>query len=262
MENKASFWDHLEELRKRIIISIIFIAIGATAGFYFSEDLLYIIEFPLRSELHLSVHAPYISMINIAHPLKLVFIKPIEAIWTYLKLGLIAGLIITLPFVLYEFWLFIKPGLYPNERKYVRLFVVSGGVFFIIGGAFSFFIVLPFAVHFLLSVGGGNLVPMISVGEYVDFCLQLMLSFGLIFELPFAILILVAIGIVTPNGLAKMRRYAIVGAFVLGAILSPSPDVFNQTLIAVPLILLYELGILLARIFVSKKNKNDKGTEQ
>lgn len=255
MENKASFWVHLEELRKRIIISIIFIAIGATVGFYFAEDLLDLIEFPLRSRFHLSIHHPYISMITVKHPIKLVFIKPIEAIWTYLKLGLIAGLVITLPLVLYEIWLFIKPGLYPNERKYVRMFVISGGAFFLIGGAFSFVIVLPFAIHFLLTVGAGNLLPMISVGEYVDFCLQLMLSFGLIFELPFAILILVAIGVVTPKGLAEKRRYAIVGAFILGAILSPSPDVFNQTLIAVPLILLYEIGIILSRIFVNRKQK-------
>ncbi|MGB9734758.1 MAG: twin-arginine translocase subunit TatC [bacterium] len=260
MENKTSFWDHLEELRKRIIISIVFVAIGATAGFYFAEDLLDLIEFPLRSRLHLSIHSPYISMITVAHPIKLVFIKPIEAIWTYLKLGLIAGLVITLPFVLYELWLFIKPGLYPNERKYVRIFVISGGLFFLIGGIFSFVIVLPFAIHFLLSVGGGNLLPMISVGEYVDFCLQLILSFGLIFELPFAILILVAIGIVTPKALAEKRRYAIVGAFILGAILSPSPDVFNQTLIAVPLILLYEIGILLSRIFVSRRKKETNKT--
>ena len=256
MENKTSFWNHIEELRKRLILSIVFIAAGATAGFYFAEDLLSFIEFPLRSRLHVSLHTPYVYLITVAKPLKLVYITPIEAIWTYLKLGLIAGLIITLPLVLYEIWLFIKPGLYPEERKYVRLFVIAGGIFFLIGGAFSFFIILPFAIHFLLSIGAGNLVPMLSVGEYVDFCLQFMLSFGLIFELPFVLLILVAMGIVSPRGLAEKRRYAIVGAFILGAILSPSPDVFNQTLVAVPLIVLYEIGILLSRMFISRRQKD------
>jgi sec-independent protein translocase protein TatC len=256
MENKANFWTHIEELRKRLIMSIIFVAVGATAGFYFAEDLLYFIEFPLRSRLHLSIHAPYVYLITVSKPMKLVFITPIEAIWTYLKLGLIAGLVITLPLVLYELWLFIKPGLYPEERMHVRLFVISGGIFFLIGGAFSFFIILPFAIHFLLSVGAGTLVPMLSVGEYVDFCLQFMLSFGFVFELPFVILILVSIGVVTPKGLAEKRRYAIVGAFILGAILSPSPDVFNQTLVAVPLILLYEIGIFLSRMFIKRRQKS------
>ncbi len=256
MENKANFWAHIEELRKRLIMSIIFVAVGATAGFYFAEDLLYFIEFPLRSRLHLSIHAPYVYLITVSKPMKLVFITPIEAIWTYLKLGLIAGLVITLPLVLYELWLFIKPGLYPEERMHVRLFVISGGIFFLIGGAFSFFIILPFAIHFLLSVGAGTLVPMLSVGEYVDFCLQFMLSFGFVFELPFVILILVSIGVVTPKGLAEKRRYAIVGAFILGAILSPSPDIFNQTLVAVPLILLYEIGIFLSRMFIKRRQKS------
>ncbi len=254
MENKTNFWEHIEELRKRLIMAVLFVTVGATAGFYFAEDLLKLVEFPLNDRFHVMLHAPYIQLIH-NKPLKLVFITPIEAIWTYLKLGVIAGLVITLPLVLYELWLFIKPGLYPQERAYVRLFVIAGGVFFLIGGAFSFLIILPFAIHFLLGVGGGTLIPMLSVGEYVDFCLQFMLSFGLIFELPFVILILVALGIVTPQGLAAKRRYAIVGAFILGAVFSPSPDVFNQTLVAVPLIMLYELGILLARIFVRKRKK-------
>ncbi len=257
MENKANFWEHIEELRKRLIIAFLFVAAGATAGFYFAEDLLRFVEFPLHERFHVLLHAPYIQLIH-NKPMKLVFITPIEAIWTYLKLGVIAGLVLTLPLVLYELWLFIKPGLYPQERTYVRLFVIAGGVFFLIGGAFSFFIILPFAIHFLLGIGGGNLVPMLSVGEYVDFCLQFILSFGLIFELPFVILILVAMGIVTPQGLAAKRRYAIVGAFILGAVFSPSPDVFNQTLVAIPLIVLYELGIILARMFVRKREKPEE----
>ncbi len=256
MENKNTFWDHIEELRKRLIRSIIFIAVGATVGFYFSNYLLDLVELPLRQSLEVSLHKPYVQFISTAHPIKLVFITPVEAIWTNLKLGLIAGFIATLPFVFYELWLFIKPGLYPNEKNYVRLFVVSAGVSFLIGGAFSFIIILPFAMQFLLNYGAANLVPMISVGQYVDFCLQFILSFGIIFELPFAMLILVAMGILTPKGLAEKRKFAIVGAFILGAILSPSPDVFNQTLIAVPLILLYETGILLSRAFIKKREKS------
>lgn len=255
MNDKATFWDHIEELRKRLILSIVFIAVGAAAGFYFAEDLLNIIEFPLRTTLHVSLHTPFITLITSAHPIKLVFLNPIEAIWTYLKLGLIAGIVLTLPLVLYEIWLFIKPGLYPSERKYVRLFVAAAGIFFIVGGAFSFLIILPFAMKFLLSYGSAQLVPMLSVEQYVDFCLQFMLSFGLVFELPFVLLILSAMGIVSPKGLAEKRRYAIVGAFILGAVLSPSPDIFNQTLVAVPLILLYEVGIFLSALFIKRREK-------
>ncbi len=253
MDDKITFWDHLDELRKRLILSIIFIAVGACGGFYFAAELLNIMEFPLRSRLRVSLHSPYISLITSHAPIKLVFIQPIEAIWTYLKLGLIAGLVLALPLVLYELWLFIKPGLYPSERNYVRVFVITGGVFFLFGGAFSFFVILPFAMKFLLSVGTGKLIPMLSVEQYVDFCLQFILSFGLVFELPFVLLILSAMGIVNPRGLAEKRRYAIVGAFILGAILSPSPDVFNQTLVAVPLIVLYEVGILLSSLYMKRK---------
>jgi len=253
---KNTFWSHIDELRKRLIISFIFIAAGATIGFYFSEDILILLEFPLRTQLQVSLHNPYIRFISSKHIIKLVYITPIEAMWTYIKLGFIAGFVIVFPLVVYEIWLFIKPGLYQNEKKSVRLFVIAAGIFFVIGGAFSFLVILPFAVHFFLSFGGNNLVPMLSVGKYVDFCLKFILSFALIFELPFVILILVATGITSPQALAAKRKYTIVGAFILGAIFSPTPDVFNQTLVAIPLLLLFEVGIIFSRIFVKKKERH------
>ncbi len=260
-EKRASFFEHLEELRRHLIRSIIYIAVAGTGGFYFYNRLIWVMEFPLRKHLEFMQRMPYLRYIDVKNPVKLVFITPAEAIWVALKLGFLAGFVVVLPLVLYELWLFLKPSLYPNERQYVRIFVIGTGGLFIIGGLFSFFILLPFAVNFLLTFAS-NLVPMLSIGAYMDFCLKFMFAFGLVFEMPLAILILVAIGIITPQTLAKQRKIAIVGAFILGAILSPTPDVFNQTLIAVPLYALYEIGISLSMIYVRRRhNKGEAGSQ-
>ncbi|MFQ3574144.1 MAG: twin-arginine translocase subunit TatC, partial [Thermodesulfovibrionales bacterium] len=180
------------------------------------------------------------------------------AFWMSIKISLFSGIILSLPVLFHQLWRFISPGLLPKERKYALPFIFATTILFIIGASFCFFIVLPYALSFLLTYKTGDvLMPMLSVGQYVDFCLKFVLAFGTVFELPVLIFFLTRLGIVTPQTLAKHRRYAVLLAFILAAFLTPTPDAFNQTLMAVPIILLYEVGIWVSRIF-SKKDKEEE----
>jgi sec-independent protein translocase protein TatC len=168
-----------------------------------------------------------------------------------MKISMVAALILALPIIFQQLWSFVSPGLHVKEKKYVVPFVLIATSLFLVGGAFCFFIVLPFAMSFLLTYKVGDfMMPMLSVGQYVDFCLKFILAFGAVFELPIIIIFFTKMGLVTPKTLAKYRKYAILVAFVVAAILTPTPDVFNQTLMAVPMIILYEVGILMSRIFI------------
>jgi len=179
----------------------------------------------------------------------LVFLSLTEAFWVQMKIGVIAGLFVASPLILWQVWQFIAPGLHRHEKKYAGPFVIVGSLLFIGGGAFSLKVVTPFAIQFLLSYERPGLQAMISIGSYIDFLLKFTLAFGAVFELPLVITILARLGVVSPATLAKNRKYAILGAFIAGAVLTPTPDMFNQTLMAGPLILLYEVGIICARIF-------------
>ena len=163
------------------------------------------------------------------------------------------------PIIFYEIWRFVSPGLLEKEKKLALPFVIVTTFLFLIGATFCFIIVLPFAMNFLLTYKTENLKPMLSVGRYIDFCLKFILAFGTIFELPVVVLFLTRMGIVTTEFLSKNRKYAILIAFVLAAILTPTPDAFNQTLMAGPIILLYEIGIIASKIFARKDAKEKKG---
>jgi len=154
---------------------------------------------------------------------------------------------------MYQVWKFIAPGLLPKERRYAGVFVLFSTLFFGIGVLFCYYILLPFAIPFLLTYKTENLIAIIRIGDYTDFMMKFLLASGLVFELPLVIVLLSRIGIVSPNWLSKYRKYAFLASFILGAILTPTPDVFNQTLISIPIYLLYEVGILMARIFGRKK---------
>lgn len=253
-DEKMSFTGHLAELRKRIIISLAGLLVGFLLSFNYSEEIFNVLTLPLRSEIHFSMSYPFISFVStkIKNP-SLVFLAPVEAFWMHLKVSFVTGLILSLPVTLHQLWKFIAPGLLAKEKKYIAPFVVIATVLFLAGAAFCFFFVLPFAMGFLLTYKTGAMTPMLSVGNYVDFCLKFILSFGIVFELPIAIVFLTRMGIVTPKRLAKNRKYAVLLAFVAGAILTPTPDAFNQTLMALPIIILYEVGILVSRFFVKKK---------
>ena len=221
---------HLGELRKRLIRAALAVGVGASASLYWSDELM---RWLMRRA-----------------GVELVFLSPAEAFWVSLKVALIFGLFLALPVVFYQLWRFISPGLRPKERRYGIGFVFSSTAFFILGATFCMFVVLPFGLRFLFQYGEGiGLKPMISIGAYVDFVIKFLLAFGLIFELPLVITFLARLGLLTPAFLARNRKYAVLIAFVVGAFLTPTPDIFNQSLMAVPLIVLYEIGIWSARIF-------------
>ncbi len=254
-ELKMPFTSHLVDLRKRIIISLVFVTIGFAAAFNYSEDIFRFLTFPLRYNISLSITSPFVQLIekNVKNNPSLIFLAPAEAFWMHMKVSIITGIVISLPVIFFQIWHFISPGLLHKEKKYVIPFVFITTTFFIVGAAYCFFLVLPFAMGFLLTYKTESMIPMISVEKYVDFCLKFILAFGAIFELPIVIVFFTRMGFVSPKTLAKHRKYAILLAFVAAAILTPTPDVFNQTLMAVPIIVLYEIGILVSRIFVRKK---------
>ncbi len=262
-DEKMPLTGHLGELRKRIIISLAALMVGFILSFNYSEQIFEVLTLPLRSEIGFSMTYPYISFIpaKIKNP-SLVFLAPAEAFWMHLKVSFVAGLLISLPVILHQLWKFISPGLLTKEKKYVAPFVVTATALFLVGASFCFFFVLPFAMGFLLTYKTASMTPMLSVGNYVDFCLKFILAFGAVFELPIVIVFLTRLGIVTPRTLAKNRKYAVLLAFVAGAILTPTPDAFNQTLMAVPIIILYEAGILVSRFFVRKKTEKEVRGEE
>ncbi|MFY9268229.1 MAG: twin-arginine translocase subunit TatC [Candidatus Manganitrophaceae bacterium] len=221
---------HLRELRSRLIKAVLILTLFSGLAFYFSENLLVFLRRPLRAEL--------------------VFLAPAEAFWADLKVSLFLGLVAALPFVFYEVWQFVAPGLRPEERGALLPFLVLSVFFFFVGMAFCYFVALPFALEFLIDYGRrSGITPQISVSMYVDFNLKFLIGFGLAFELPLVMLLLSRMGLLTPAFLARNRKYAAVLAFVIAAILTPTPDIFNQCIMAIPLILLYELGIFAVKIF-------------
>jgi len=250
-----SFLEHLGELRKKIVITLIALCIAFFVAFNYSEHIFKLLMFPVHYHLFISIKGRYMQFVyqDLLPNTKLVFLSPAEGFWINMKVALVAALIVSLPILFQQLWSFISPGLHAKEKKYVVPFVLIATVLFLIGAAFCFLIVLPFALRFLLTYKVGDfMMPMLSVGRYVDFCLKFILAFGFVFELPVIILFFTRMGFVTPATLAKHRKYAILLAFVAAAILTPTPDVFNQTLMAVPMIILYEVGILVSRIFVRK----------
>lgn len=249
MIDKMPVTAHLGDLRKRITVSLAAIFVGFGICFYYSEQIFYLLTLPLNNTLRFSLKNPFIYFEPVKNKVDLVFLAPAEAFWMYMKIAFISGIILTSPIILYEAWRFVGPGLLPKEKKYVVPFMVIIASLFMVGSLFCFFLVLPFAMNFLLTYQTENIKPMLSVGRYVDFCLKFILAFGAVFELPVVIVFLTKIGVVTTETLAKNRKYAVVLAFVLAALLTPTPDAFNQTLMAVPIILLYEAGIWASRIF-------------
>ena len=242
-DGKMSFFDHLTELRTRIMWSLGAAGVGLAISLFFTERVMkYMIDHVLK--------------------IKPVFTTPTEAFWTYMKVAMIAGLFIAMPVLLWNVWAFVAPGLHKHERKYAAPFVIIGSLLFLLGGAFALLVVVPFAVSFLVGFGQQQgLQPMLSISSSVDFVLKFTLAFGLVFELPVIITLLSMIGIVTPQFLSKNRKYAILINFIIAAILTPTPDVLNQTLMAGPLIILYEVGIISARIFGRRAAKAEPPAE-
>ena len=228
------FLDHLEELRKRIIYSIIAIAIGCGASWKYAENIYAIIQRPITEALqHEGLSA------------KLVFLNPTEPFNLYLKVAGMAGLFIASPFVLYQIWCFISPGLYRNEKRYVMPFMASTIALFLAGGYFGYKIALPRALVFLIGFGK-DFQPMITLSEYSSLFLTIIVGLGVIFEMPIVVFFLALMGIVTAGWMWRNVRYAILGIFVVAAIVTPTPDILNMCIFAAPMLALYVLSIAIA----------------
>jgi sec-independent protein translocase protein TatC len=232
---KMPFMEHLGELRTRIVRSLVAVLIGLVVSFPLSQRIVDYLARPIQATGH-----------------SLVFLAVTEAFWVQMKVAMIAGVFLASPAILWQVWRFVSPGLYAHEKRYAAPFVIFGSLLFVGGGVFSLKVVTPYAVTFLLSYSRPGLQPMISIGSYIDFLLKFTLAFGIVFELPLAITLAARMGLVTPKVLARHRKYAVLGAFVAAAILTPTPDAFNQALMAGPLIVLYEVGIICARIFARR----------
>ena len=249
---------HLEELRKRLLRSVIAIGVTFSLCFNYSEDILRWMMLPLNMTLNVKRAFPFFYATYAETAIKLTFTEITEPFWIHMKISFVAGIFLALPYLLLQVWGFISPGLLPKERRYMLPFIVSATAMFVTGALFCQYIVLPMGVKFLLEYKTENLVQMIKIDNYTDFVSKFMLAFGLIFELPLAIAILSKLGIVSPAFLSRNRKYAVLIAFIVAALLTPTSDVFNMTLMAMPILVLYEVGIILARILGKKKDEGAK----
>ncbi|MDY0212159.1 MAG: twin-arginine translocase subunit TatC [Desulfuromonadaceae bacterium] len=237
---EQGFFSHLEELRRRLIICMLAWVGGFGLCYGFAQELFEFISLPVRASL------PQGS--------SLVFIHATEPFFTFLKISAVAGFLLALPIVLWQIWAFVAPALYPGEKHLAIPFVISGCACFGLGAYFGFTFVFPVIFTFLinLGLGAGGTEAMLSMGGYLAMSTRLLFAFGLVFELPIVIFFLARLGVVDHIWLGKNRRYAFILAFVIGAVLTP-PDVFSQVSIALPFILLYEVGIWVARVFGKKR---------
>ncbi len=244
---KMSFTAHLEELRRRLVTCLIAVGIGFIGSYFFKEDLFQILVRPLLRAM--------------GEKGTLIFTGVPEPFFVYLKVSLVAGIFFTAPVILFEVWAFIAPGLYSHEKKYVVPFVFFSSILFVLGTLFGYYIVCPYGFKFLLGFAGYNIEPMLAIKEYFSFSTKLLLAFGFVFELPLFIVFLSKAGIVSPQTLSRQRKYAILLIFVVAAILTP-PDVATQIMMAGPLIGLFEIGIIMAKIFRKKEEMaEDEKTE-
>ena len=247
---KMSFFEHLVDLRKRLINSAIAIVIGAGIGVTISQKAMDFISRPMQEALrkqHLED--------------KLIYTSPAGLINIIITFGIYIGVVLAAPFVLYQVWLFIAPGLYKHERKAVTTFIFSSVVLFLAGISFGYFVMLPYMLNFLIGFQG-PFRPLISINEYFDFILIVLLGLGIIFELPVLIFFLALFGIVTPKFLWKNLRYAILIIAIVAAIVTPTPDATTMLVFMAPMVLLYFLGISVAALVVRNKAKRAAMADQ
>ena len=246
-EEKIPFTDHLEELRERIIKSFIAVAVGFAVCYGFKEKLFELITRPLIAVMEKGD--------------QLIFTGLPEAFFTYLKVAFLAGLILAGPVIIYQFWMFVAPGLYKKERRVMIPIVVLSTFFFLGGALFGYFIVFPWGFQFFLSFASDSIKALPSMKEYLSFATKLLLAFGLVFELPIVITFLARLGLVTVPFLRVNRKYAVLIFFVGAAMITP-PDVVTQIMMAFPLMLLYEISIWGAIVFGQKKTSEEEEAEE
>lgn len=236
---------HLIELRTRLLHTVIFVLVVFCCLFYFANEIYYIISAPLQNLLPDNT-----SMIatDVVSP----FLTP-------LKLTFFAAVLLSIPYILYQIWAFIAPGLYKHEKNLAAPLLISSVLLFYTGMAFAYFVVFPLLFGFVTGIGLEGVATMTDIAKYLDFVLQLFFAFGFAFEIPIAVILLIHAGVLTPDSLAAKRPYIIVGCFVIGMLLTP-PDIFSQILLAVPMWMLFEVGVFVGRAIY--KNKEAREIEE
>lgn len=239
--------EHLEELRRRIIYSIISVVVGFGVCWRYAETLYDYMQRPIVAVLR-------------NHHLddKLVYLSPTEPFNMYLKVGLIAGIFVACPFILYQVWMFISPGLYRHEKRYIIPFMCATVGLFITGGLFGYKLVYPAALDFLIGQGA-QFKPMITIGEYTDMFLTVILGLGLVFELPILVFFLALMGVVNASFLWRNFRFSILIIFFIAAVITPTTDILNMCIFAAPMIVLYVVSIGIAWIFHPGRRKSASG---
>jgi sec-independent protein translocase protein TatC len=235
-ERRATVMEHLKELRKRILYSAAAIIVGLVIGIFLADRVILILQ-------------------RLAPNLEWYFFHLTEYITTWFQVGLTTGVVITMPFLVYQLFAFIGPGLTQREKRFILTIIPAITVLFLLGVAFAYFVALPIMLNFLYTFGAGIAEPLPSISDYINVVTRVLLFVGLIFETPMIIMGLARLGLVSPKWLASRRKWWILLAFIIAAVISPTIDIYSQTILAVPMILLMELGILLARMVYKKKRK-------
>ncbi len=236
--------EHLEELRRRILHAAVALVLGFVVCWSFSKQIYEFLAQPIYKLL--------------PEGEKLVFLGITDPFMVYVKVALLAGTFLSSPFILFQFWRFVAPGLYRTERRTALPFIFFGSLLFLGGGAFAYYIAFPFAVQFLMGVGA-QFEAQITVNRYLSFLMTVILGLGVMFELPVVIVLLAKLGLVTPRFLLRNFRYAVLIIFVVAALITPTPDVFNLLIFATPTIVLYLVGVVLAFWVRPRPPKDEEG---
>jgi len=252
-DKKMPVMEHLHEFQHRLTRAVVVMALVFVGTFFYADALVTWLRVPLQNYFVLDAWEWVPSDLP---KIPLVFLAPAEALWQNVKVAGLCALVLTTPYWLWEIWQFIVPGLHAQERRFVAPFTAISTIAFFLGLTFCFFFVLPFALHFLLSYGlASGFIAQISIASFVGFILWFLLVFGLIFEVPLALTLMAKLGWVDAPLLRQYRKWAFLGSFLFAAILTPTPDPFNQCIMALPMYFFYEVGIISAQIFGKKKPK-------
>ncbi len=245
-DDKQPFLGHLEELRKRLVICAIAVGVGFIISYIFAKQLFSYLVLPLTKVL------PDDS--------RLIFTNLPEMFIAYIKVALVAGIILAIPIIFYQLWMFLAPALFRKEKRYIIPFVLFSSILFAAGALFGYLVVFPYGFKFFVSFATEDIQALPSVKQYFSFAIRLLLAFGLVFEMPVVVLFLTKIGLITPDSMKKFRKFAILCSFILSAILTP-PDVATQLMMALPIIILYEISIFLSKAMYRKKEGESDAEE-
>ncbi len=245
--DRMTFLEHLEDLRKRIFYSLIAVILAVIPAWFFSKDIYEILAIPVTQFLP---EGERLAFTTLTAPFML-----------YIKVSFLTAIFATSPFIFLQFWMFVAPGLYKREKKYVIPFVFFTTIFFIIGALFGYFVVFPFACRFFLGMGA-DFEPVITVDKYFSLALRVLIGIALVFELPTLVFFLSRMGIVTSRWMLKNFKYAFLAVFVIAAIITPTPDPITQSIVAVPMLALYGLSILISFLSEKRRKEKEKNSEE